>query len=401
MHLLNDLRLGPIRLSYDLAYLVKILSMPVQCLCFVVLIRDEERKEQAFRGLRRAAALTGLCLLLAWLSGTGNSTYGPGLGFSGWVIDSNRCANSILLVTLSVFASAWALDADKQPITAGALTLIALAMLANGTKACYYGLFAVFGAFALYLAADALLHRKRLRALPVAFLLLGMAAAVLVYPCTPRCRVDQALALAGRAGETETVLREQGIDVTAMSPEERYQNPAVRAVMGDAYRRYMAAMPDLIDRFGIDRVLRHYRMTTDVRRLIDSREIERSYAFFLWEDSDLLTRLVGFEASQMGFDGLYDLENDGHALFYTCGLLGFALYLGFLLYFVFRILRQLRRDLRGSLTAENWSLALCLGLQLGLAQFSGALVRRPNVSFYLALVLALIWFQTREGGESA
>ena len=46
-------------------------------------------------------------------------------------------------------------------------------------------------------------------------------------------------------------------------------------------------------------------------------------------------------------------------------------------------------------------LALVLALQAGLAQFSGALVRRPNVSIYFALVLALIWYQTRKKEELA
>ena len=57
---------------------------------------------------------------------------------------------------------------------------------------------------------------------------------------------------------------------------------------------------------------------------------------------------------------------------------------------VLRILKSLRADLKGSASVENYALALALCLQLGLAQFSGALVRRPNVSIYLSLVLALI-----------
>ena len=400
LHLLNDLRLGPIRLSYDLAYMAKVAAMPIQCLCLIRLIRTEETARQAFRGLGWAAGLTGLFLLLAFLTGTGNSTYGPGLGFSGWVIDSNRCAGSILLVTLSVFTAARAVESKSPFISVGVLSLIAVTLLVNGTKACYYGLFAVFAAYVGYLVMEALWKKSRPRLLPLTVLLLWIAAAALLYPYTPRYRVDQALARAGRSGETEAALAAQGIDLEAMNPEERYQNPAVRAALGDAYRRYMSAMPDLIDRFGIDRVLRHYRMTTDVRRLVDSREIERSYARMIWEDSDLLTRLVGFEASQMGFDGLYDLENDGHALFYYYGCLGFVLYLGFLFSFVLRILRRVRKNFRDSFTLENFSLLLSLGLQLGLAQFSGALLRRPNVSVYLALVLALIRYQTRERREN-
>ena len=116
----------------------------------------------------------------------------------------------------------------------------------------------------------------------------------------------------------------------------------------------------------------------------------------LWQqECDWLTHLVGFEVSQIGFDGTHDLENDWPALFFYYGYVGFALYVGFVLFFLFRIARRLREDFKGSLTAENFTLALVLALQLGLAQFSGALVRRPNVSIYLALILALIWYQTR------
>ena len=39
-------------------------------------------------------------------------------------------------------------------------------------------------------------------------------------------------------------------------------------------------------------------------------------------------------------------------------------------------------------------LLVCFGLLIGIAQFSGAVLRRPNVSIYLSLILGLIAFQT-------
>ena len=63
------------------------------------------------------------------------------------------------------------------------------------------------------------------------------------------------------------------------------------------------------------------------------------------------------------------------------------------------MLRKLLTDFRGSFTAENFALALSLALLVGLAQFSGAVLRRPNVSVYLAVVLGLIWYQTGEYAE--
>jgi hypothetical protein len=158
----------------------------------------------------------------------------------------------------------------------------------------------------------------------------------------------------------------------------------------------VGVLPDLFDRFGMDRVLQWFDMSTDVAKLIDTRQIKLCYAGLLWEECDLQTRLVGFEISELGFDGTHDLENDWPALYYYYGYFGLVLYGLFVLIFVLRMLRKLFSDFRGSLTEENFSLALSLALLLGLAQFSGAVLRRPNVSIYLALVLGLIWYQTRK-----
>ena len=103
----------------------------------------------------------------------------------------------------------------------------------------------------------------------------------------------------------------------------------------------------------------------------------------------------------MGTDGKYDMENDWPAVFYYYGYVGFALYVGFVLAFLLRILSRLREDFKACFTVENFTLAITLGLQLDLAQFSGALVRRPNVSIYFALILALIWHQTRREEKTA
>lgn len=402
LHVLNGFRVGYLNPAYDVAYLVRVIQTPVLCLCFLWLLQGEQTRRQAFRGILIAALIMAVSVPLAWLTGTGNVTYGEGLGYSGWVIDDNRCANSILLVTLSTFATGCAVKTERKWLSVLIPVAVSALFLTNGTKACYFSLFVIFAAYAGYLLAEKLLLKKRLNQLLLIVLVLLMIFAVVVYPYTPRCRVNQQLAGQDTTGEIEATLLEKGIDITDMSFEERYADPVVREVFEHYYWKYLGALPDLIDRFGMDKVLRHYRMTTNVPRLIDTRVIKLSYAHLIWtEETDSLTKLVGFETTQVGTDGRYDMENDWPAVFYYYGYLGFALYVGFVLWFVLRILRSLRADLRGSLTAENFALALCLGLQLGLAQFSGALVRRPNVSIYFALVLALIWYQTRKKEQTA
>ena len=397
LHVLNGFRSGYISLYFDLSYLVKVLQMPVLALCFVCLIDDEQTKRQAFRGLWIAAGLLAVILLAAFVTGTGNSTYGEGIGFSGWVINDNRNAHSIILVTLSVFAVCLAVLNGRRlwavlipfGVTAGFLT--------NGTKGCYYSLFAIFGGWLLFLLLDAIVHRTRLKKRLILALAALMLVSVVIYPYTPRARVSEAQAGAVHDGEIEAALLEMNIDISKMTPEQRFKDPQVREVFSYYYLRYMVGvLPDLFDRFGMDRVLQWFDMSTDVAKLIDTRQIKLCYAGLLWEECDLQTRLVGFEISELGFDGTHDLENDWPALYYYYGYFGLILYGLFVLFFVLRMLRKLFSDFRGSLTEENFSLALSLALLLGLAQFSGAVLRRPNVSIYLALVLGLIWYQTRK-----
>jgi hypothetical protein len=397
LHVLNGFRSGYISLYFDLSYLVKVLQMPVLALCFVCLIDDEQTKRQAFRGLWIAAGLLAVILLAAFVTGTGNSTYGEGIGFSGWVINDNRNAHSIILVTLSVFAICLAILNGRRlwavlipfGVTAGFLT--------NGTKGCYYSLFAIFGGWLLFLLLDAIVHRTRLKKRLILALAALMLVSVVIYPYTPRARVSEAQAGAVHDGEIEAALLEMNIDISKMTPEQRFKDPQVREVFSYYYLRYMVGvLPDLFDRFGMDRVLQWFDMSTDVAKLIDTRQIKLCYAGLLWEECDLQTRLVGFEISELGFDGTHDLENDWPALYYYYGYFGLILYGLFVLFFVLRMLRKFFSDFRGSLTEENFSLALSLALLLGLAQFSGAVLRRPNVSIYLALVLGLIWYQTRK-----
>ncbi len=64
------------------------------------------------------------------------------------------------------------------------------------------------------------------------------------------------------------------------------------------------------------------------------------------------------------------------------------------MYFLVIIVRRMKKDFRSAFTADNFILLLCFALLIGIAQYSGAVLRRPNVSFYLSLILGLIHFQT-------
>ena len=416
LHVLNCIRVGYISPVFDIRYMASVVQMPLFAFCFLLTIRDDSTKEAALRGVTLAAGLTLVFLIAARLTNTGNVTYGEGLGYSGWVIDVNRNANSTNLVIFACFCVWLALRSGRVWLLAAVPVTVDVVFITNGTKGCYFSIFVIFLSFAAFLLMEKKLKRRELtnsssaeadgspgkstnrdltRLAVIVLLVLSIFSAV-IYPWTPRCKVTEAQRKTARGtqGEIEATLLEKGIDITGMSPQERFDNPEVKEVFSFYYWKYLGVKPDLIDRFGMDRVLMQYRMSTDVDKLINDRIMERNYADMIFQDADPLTRFVGFEASEIGFDCVHDLENDWHAVFYYYGYIGFALYVGFVLYFLVRIGKRCREDLPGSFTLENFALLLVLVLVLGLAHFSGATLRRPNVSIWLSLILALVYTVT-------
>lgn len=399
LHILNCMRVGYISIMSDIRYMLSVVQMPVLAICFINLIRDEGMKKQAEYGILYAAALYALFQLLSVITDTYTYTYiFSGYGVGGWIISSNRCANSIILTTLSAFALYYAVTTGKN-IFAYAIPVVVVAMLFfNGSSSCYLTIFILMGAFIAYLVLEPFVKKTKFRWKNTALFCVLMLAAAALYPVSPQA-LDVAYNTAV-AEKSQTRLdgeiADSGYDVSGMSVEEMMSIEPIRDKMQKIYRISLNFdAPQMLIDFGYERVMEKYDYTTDVNILTDVRRMKRTYAELTFEDCDTLTRLVGFEIAKMGTsEKTLDLENDWHALFYYYGYVGFALYAAFVLYFVFLVLRALLRDFRGSYTPLNYTLVLSLALQLGLAQFSGALLRRPNVSVYTSLVLALIYYQT-------
>ncbi len=397
LHILNCLRLGYVSMSFDISYAAKTAQMPILAVCFMFCIRNEQTKNQAYWGLFFAAAVTAASIGLAIITGTDNCTYGEGLGISGWVIDDNRCANSVILVTLAAFSVFCAVRSDKRFVNIVVPALVALVLISNGTKACYYSIFVIFAGFAVFLLMEKRIKGGKLNKAAVITLLALAVISAAVYPITPRCKVSaaQAASAKGTQNEIDIILEGLGYDLSTMTNEEKLADPVVREVFYNYYYKIIwHLIPDMFDRFTVDEILLKYDMTTDAATLIKTRLMKSKYAALMWDDCDALTKAFGFDVSDIWYNGRCDLENDWPAIFYYYGYVGIAAYAAFMLYFIWLIIRRVTGDFKAAFTADNFILLMSLLLLVGLAQFSGSVLRRPNVSVYLAVVLGLIYYQT-------
>ncbi len=397
LHVGNCLRVGYLDMRFDLVYLARTMQLPILAICLGYYLKDEQHKEAAMKGLLWAAFISYTALLLAIVTGTATDTYGPGLGVSGWVIGENRCANSVIVVTLSLVLLYFSVKSERAIVNILVPPLVAFALILNGTKACYYSLFAAYAGFAAYLVIDKLVHGGKLRTRVIAVLLLTAVVSAAVYPITPRHKIEitQQRSSARQQDELERIMREMGYDLNAMTLEEKLADPLIVQVFGDYYYDLIwAIIPDMFARFSYPEICAKYKFNTNAGQLIDVRRMKTTYASLVWDEKDTLTHLVGYEPSDVWYGARTDLENDWPAMFYYYGYLGFGLYAAFLLYYVFLILRRVVRDFKGTLSLENFFLLLLFFLHVGLAQFSGSVIRRPNVSIYMSLVMALIYYKT-------
>ena len=86
------------------------------------------------------------------------------------------------------------------------------------------------------------------------------------------------------------------------------------------------------------------------------------------------------------------MENDFRGVMYLSGYAGLAALALFFLFFLFLIIRALLKNPKQyfSVDAGACGIALCMGLVHAYA--TAGVLRRPNATIYLSLILAMIWF---------
>ena len=397
LHIANIMRIGAESLVYEISYTAKTAQMPILAVCFLHAIRNTQTRNQAYWGLSFAAAVTALALLLSIITGTANVTYGEGLGVSGWVIDDLRTANSTILVILSAFAVFLAVKSDKKAVNVLVPALAAVCLILNGTMTCYLAVFLIFLGFCAFLPLEKKLRGCRVNRTAVLVLLIVSILSAAAYPLTPKYKIrqQQTSFMDKTQTEFEEGLGAEKLDPGSVTREQILHDPQIHSLYEDYYWKCLWILsPGMFELYDIDEIMAKYDFTTDATILLNTRNLKRTFVSLMWDHSDTLTKLFGIDCSYAWYLGKVDLENDWSAIFYYYGYVGFAAYVGFILYFVFLIARRLRRNFRTAFTADNFVILLCFVLLIGIAQYSGAVLRRPNVSFYLALILGLIYFQT-------
>lgn len=407
LHMLNCFRLGYAQPVGDAAEYLKLVQFPLWTLSFVTFFQKRNGLNMEILGVLTAnLAIILLVIGLSYLTGLTAYTYdfperGIQIGVLGWFGVPN--AQSAILCMLVPAVLLWGLRTERL----WAFCLCAAAgfglLYLTGTRLTF---------FTAVLAASAFLILIVLCRRPLVFCLPLLAVLVLLLVfkgaspmekrqnvssvsfSTYQEKIDQVM------GEDKDFVYREGEEI----PSEVLEK--IETVYRDIYGKQgvykEVLLGDLLDRFGLEKVMRELDYSIKPEVLNNARTRKLAALHMIWQEEDFLTHLLGIEYSKVEIGGrIYDPENDFPALLYYNGYLGAALYIAFLAGIVLYALAAFIRRFPSLLTVEFAAAAMMLALALGAAQLSGQVLRKPNVTVYASLAAAQLFVQAQEAPPTA
>ena len=395
LHVVSCYVNGYLSFFADVSYMLKVVQMPILAISFCYLFDRETHREQIVKGFVVNFIVICASMILAYITGTGVYTYDVyKIGYTGWFANAN--AQSIILISMAPFIIYFTIKLKKEIIILLSMFLITVVFLINGPKACYLAIYGLFGGIILFYIVDYFISdrdKKRIQPAMIITSVILIVGATLVYPLSPRYHMENYAS--GKREEENTEIEKQKESIISSSDvitlNDILKSTELQKKLVEIYKDSLDE--GLVEKHGAAQVLAEYGWMPDAYTLADVRLQKRINAKLIWNKSDMLTKLFGIEYTEM--EG-YDLENDYPAIYYYYGYVGFTLYMLFVAYFVFLIIKTLMKYFKDAYFLFNFILALAYFLQIGLAYFSGAILRRPNASIYMALIIGMITYQCKK-----
>lgn len=383
---------GATNLVGDLTNYIRVLQLPITVICLITFLRENEDCYKALKwGMVGSLAIILVVELLAVLTGTDPHTYVDGKGVLGWFNNTNAQSNILCILVPVVVVWIYEKKGVRSPwfwmtmlVSFGALFLL-------GTRLGLLGLLAA--GFGLGISVILVKPSQWKRALCFVGACALFVALLPVSPMTSHQDtfshvqenrqkiVDDRLAMYDLKP-----LDEEGIS------QEELEARQAQWVEALSYT-YNFHAHDFVEIFGLERTIAHYNYSSDIGEITAQRPKKLLFGDLLMEDSGLPGKLFGVELQRFTVGrNNYDVENDLHGIYYLYGVVGLAAMGLFLAYFAWLIVKALCKNFKRYFTmdAAGWGIAfLCALVHIAL---TAGVLRRPNSSFYLAAVLAAIYY---------
>lgn len=387
----------------DVSNYIRVLQLPLTALCLITFMQENEDCYDALKkGIAINLSIILVVQVLAIVTGTEPHTYSDGNGLIGWF--SNTNTQSAIVSMVGPVAVSWLYQRKGFKSVWLWICLLGsgFSMFYLGTRLAYAGIIAMcFG-----LGCSVLIVRIKDWKRACVLLLVGVLFIALL-PLAPMMGHQSFYGsnMEDKQGWIDISLENPTPDVTE-SPDVGDSLPPLydenlldtlteeqKALIEKLTPTYEHYVSDLVSVFGAERTIVLFDYTTDITVLSNTRTKKLIVADALMDMSPLPVKLFGIELSRFQIAGNnYDVENDFHGIYYLYGIVGLTAMLLFLAYFLWLIARSLIRNFRHyfTLDAAGWGVALIMCL--GHCYFTAGVLRRPSASFYLAVVLAAVFY---------
>lgn len=371
----------------DLTNYVRVIQIPLFTVCFISFLRADPRVFRWIKtGFFLSFGLITVVVLLSVVTGTNPHTYADTQsGVLGWFLTTNSQASIMSMLTPILLCMAYRAKNLWILVLIAVLSCGQLYLL--GTRLAYMAIFASTLGILFVTAVCGRADRRK-----YAVLVLVAAVSLAGFKVSPM--YEHQMSYGQTMQEKQDVLNSMTADRggTVLSGEEEQEETDL-AKMRQFNQIYVYYRSDLVQRFGVEKVMENCDFSTDVSEITGARMSKIMFCSLLMDEEAFPSRLFGLERDTMVYKGeMYDPENDFHGIYYLYGFVGLVLLLAFLAYFLYLIGWALAKDARKYFTLDAGAFGLSLLLAFVNAYNTAGILRRPNASFYLSVLLAVIYY---------
>ena len=357
----------------DATNFIRFAQLPLFTIAFITFLRFCRQGFASLeRGITIAFWIIATVALLSALTGTNPYTYpDKRIGLCGWFYFAN--SQSAILSMLVPLALCPALRSGQIRRWLPIAVVGFAELFCFATRLAYMSLFVTAIGMVITLALT-----KRGSAKVCAVLLLCAAVCAAGYTVSPIHRNQQAVA-------ANAVRKQENIDRLVAQGKAEFGDQGY-AYLTYAYDEYLGGT---VERYGLEATAEMYGYSTKAADITNVRTIKINYCRLMLNTEPLTSRLFGLSYDEMTYHGYcYDVENDFHGM----AVRTVRFFLAFLGYFLVIIVCALIRNARRYFTVEAGACGVALCTALAHIYNTAGVLRRPNASFYLCLILASIWY---------
>lgn len=395
-HLLNSLRCGSYSIFSDLRYLVTVMQLPILIVAFTMYLKENnDAKKQITYGLIISFFIIFLSLIISFISGNYNTTYSGingGYGITGWFTSANT-QSMILSILCPLFLYYFTFEKSKIIYWIGNM-LAFIVLYTNSTKACFYTMVCMFFVM-LYLNIFNHNNKNKIFYIIVSTIIFIGSIVSYNYSFTFIRKVDVNNVIDTNKNTISEIDKKYEEAIKNIEEEadedikiEELDRTKYQIILEKLNTSYLYR--DLINQHGEKKVVEKMKDKISPSTLSDNRIRKVINAQIIYDESDFVTKLVGFDFSRISRYSM-DMENDLTAIFYYYGYIGFTIYISYFLYFIYIAIRKIVINPKMIFNGEFIILCFVFALAVGGGQYSGAFLRKPNANVYLALSLALLY----------